>query len=181
MGTRGLYGFYKDGVTKATYNHYDSYPSYLGNHIARFIRSTSLDELNQIFDRIIMVGENDEPTEAQVIECIRYLDTEVGTGRLNDWYSLLRGAQGELEPYKDLGLRYMIDSQNFIKDSLFCEFAYIINLDDNVLELYKGFQNKTDKNRYYDEALESDEYEYKNCKLIDTFPIASVYEGMFAE
>jgi hypothetical protein len=181
MGTRGLYGFYKDGITKATYNNYDSYPSYLGNHIARFVQNTPIGELNQIFDRIILVNERSKPTESQIIDCIKYVDTEVGTGRVDDWYNLLRGIQGELEPYRDDDLRYMIDSQEFIKDSLFCEYAYIINLDDNSLELYKGFNKEMDYNRYYDIRLDSDEYEYKNCKLVNTLPLEIVHEGMFDE
>ena len=37
MGSRGLYGFIKDGVEKATYSHGDSYPSYLGRDIIDFI------------------------------------------------------------------------------------------------------------------------------------------------
>ena len=39
MGTRGLYGFRKNGVDKVTYNHYDSYPEYLGRNILEFIRN----------------------------------------------------------------------------------------------------------------------------------------------
>ena len=30
MSTRGIYGFRKNGEDKLTYNHYDSYFSYLG-------------------------------------------------------------------------------------------------------------------------------------------------------
>lgn len=33
MGTRGMYGFYRNGVTKATYNHFDSYPEWLGKKL----------------------------------------------------------------------------------------------------------------------------------------------------
>ena len=57
----------------------------------------------------------------------------------DDWYCLLRHAQGDLNVYKN-GLRYMIDNHDFIKDSLFCEYAYIINLDTKRLEFYVGFQ-----------------------------------------
>ena len=44
---------------------------------------------------------------------------------------------------------YMIDSSDFIKDSLFCEYAYIVNLDSGMLEFWKGFQKEPDPgNRY---------------------------------
>ena len=33
MGTRGLYGFRKNGIDKLTYNHLDSYPDWLGKKV----------------------------------------------------------------------------------------------------------------------------------------------------
>lgn len=148
MGTRGLYGFRKNGIDKVTYNHYDSYPSYLGNIMATFCKNTSIKEMNDIFDAIILVNENEKPTKKQIEECIKYYDSTVSTGDINEWYCLLRDAQGNPNVYKD-GLRYMIDSQNFIQDSLFCEYAYIINLDTNCLEFWLGFQKIPDEtNRY---------------------------------
>lgn len=62
MGTRGCYGFRKNGMDKLTYNHYDSYPDYLGKIMATFCKETSLDEMNEIYDRLILVNENDKPT-----------------------------------------------------------------------------------------------------------------------
>ena len=37
MGTRGLWGFRKDGKDKLTYNHFDSYPDCLGHTIVEFL------------------------------------------------------------------------------------------------------------------------------------------------
>ena len=42
MSTRGAYGFYKNGVDKITYNHYDSYFSGLGEEIVNFCRNTTI-------------------------------------------------------------------------------------------------------------------------------------------
>jgi len=33
MGTRGAYGFRKNGIDKVTYNHFDSYPEQLGESL----------------------------------------------------------------------------------------------------------------------------------------------------
>lgn len=41
------------------------------------------------------------------------------------------------------------DHHEFIEDSLWCEWAYIINLDDEVLEIYKGFQTRPHSNGRY--------------------------------
>lgn len=173
MGTRGMYGFYKNGVTKATYNHSDSYPNWLGKFIVKFITETTIEEMNDIFDRIVMVNGDSKPTVDQINECIQFFTADVGSDLIDDWYNLLRLAQGDLTLYKQ-GLKYMIDNSDFILDSLFCEWTYIINLDENVLEIYKGFQKEAEYNRYYDDFLENEEY--KNCKLVLTLPIERIQQ-----
>jgi hypothetical protein len=170
MGTRGLYGFYKDGVDKLTYNHFDSYPSGLGKDVINFIRKNSIENMNQIFDRIIMVDGDSTPTKEQQQNCILYYSNCVSTGKPTEWYSLLRNAQGDLDAFNK-GLLYMIDNKDFIKESLFCEWAYIINLTDNVLEIYKGFQKEQQNNRY---VSDKDEDGYYNCKLIESIPFSTL-------
>lgn len=54
MGTRGCYGFRKNGMDKLTYNHFDSYPDCLGHTMVKFCKATSISELNEIFDKLIL-------------------------------------------------------------------------------------------------------------------------------
>lgn len=122
MGTRGCYGFRKNGVDKLTYNHFDSYPEYLGRTMVKFCKTTSISELNEIFDKIILVKERTKPTVEQIKECKQYYDGNVSGRTAEYWYCLLRNAQGSLGGYKQ-GLKYMIDNCNFIKDSFWCEYA----------------------------------------------------------
>ena len=43
----------------------------------------------------------------------------------------------------------MTNDISFIRNSLYCQYAYIVNLDEGVLECYVGFQKKPQKeNRY---------------------------------
>ena len=44
MGTRGLMGVRVDGVDKLTYNHWDSYPSGLGQDILEYLQTANMDE-----------------------------------------------------------------------------------------------------------------------------------------
>ena len=162
MGTRGLYGFRKNGIDKTTYNHYDSYPDWLGHEVVHFCKETSIEEMNEIFDRIVLVDESDKPTRKQITECIDYYNGSVGTRSVTDWYCLLRKSQGNLKVYQQ-GLKYMIDNHRFIEDSLFCEYAYIINLDTNCLEFYLGFQKEPCANNRY--GVEEDSGYYP-CKMV---------------
>lgn len=158
MGTRGAYGFIKNGVEKVTYNHFDSYPNGLGDAILNALAGMSIEQLNEAFERIELVSGEDDATEQQIAACEHLADQGVNTGQLNDWYVLLRKAQGHIEAYwEEQPLCYMVDSKNFLKDSLFCEFAYIVNLDTNVLEFYKGFNcSPGGKGRYAQLMREKD-------------------------
>ena len=172
MGTRGVVGFHRNGVDKITYNHFDSYPSDLGKRVKDFLMTTSVNEMLAIFDHIIMVNEDQPPTKEQIDECGQYANLAVNTRSLDNWYNLLREAQGNLNAYKG-GLRYMIDNASFLQDSLFCEWGYVINLDTNVLEIYRGFQKTPQWNRYYTQVATNDSG-YFNCQLIKTVPLAEI-------
>lgn len=174
MGTRGCYGLYKNGVTKTTYNHFDSYIGGLGKDILDFVENTSIPIMNKIFDKIELVREDDIPTIEQIENCQDFTDLEVSNKSIMDFYCLLRKAQGDLNAYKT-DLKYMIDSKEFLGNSLFCEYAYIINLDKNVLEFYKGFNKVPQNNRYSKYADEKEEY--KECKLLAEYPLTEIYEG----
>jgi hypothetical protein len=168
MGTRGVVGFRKNGVDKLMYNHFDSYPSGLGAKVIGFLMDTSVEEMLTIFDKIEMIDEHSKPTAQQIEECKRWTDLKVSKQTTNDWYCLLREAQGELGAFKE-GLRYMLEANDFIKDSLFCEYGYIVNLDDNVLEFWEGYQEKPQEgNRYGTEASEG----YYPCRLVKTYPLS---------
>jgi len=183
MGTRGLIGFYKDKTTKAMYNHWDSYPNGLGRDVLRAIKGRTTKELNDTFDRIILVVEHKtRPTKEQIEECKEFNNLEVGEDimehsyamkrRIDDWYNLLREAQGRLDYYIDGKLRYMIDSKDFIKDSLFCEWGYIVNLDTNELEVWRGFQKTSNKNRY--SIDKPDDSGYYSCDIMTKFPLSDL-------
>ena len=56
MGTRGLVGFISKGVRKGTYNHFDSYPSGLGDDIIKFILACSDEELKEMASKVEQVS-----------------------------------------------------------------------------------------------------------------------------
>lgn len=178
MGTRGLYGFHKNGIDKLTYNHLDSYPDWLGKKIVEFCKCAGRDGMNSLFDHIELVSEDAKPTPKQIEYCMEH-DLGVDGG---DWGWTLCPNQGCPEnwlPFIDSGLKiYMIDSLPFIKDSLFCEYAYIVNLDTDQLEFYCGFQHKPDETNRY--GCEEDQGYYP-CRMVACFSLDVIAHGTVEE
>jgi len=175
MGTRGAFGFFKDGVHKVTYNHFDSYPSELGKHVLDIAKQFSIDELNKMFDRIEMVDMDSTPTPGQIEKCRKYINLNVSTQSETDWYCLLREAQGDLSAYAEVGL--MIEYAGFLHASLFCEYAYIINLTDNTLEVYEGFQKEKPVGRYADVPPDPDNGYYA-VTLVKAYPLNALPDSL---
>ena len=176
MSARGIFGFRKNNVDKITYNHSDSYPSGLGAQIAEFFADADLVKLGYVFDSIQLVKEDDIVTE-DIAETIpaEFSDFDVNGGQ-KTFYCYLRNAQGDLSVYLK-GLKYMIDYHDFIKESLFCEWGYIVNLDTGKLEVWQGYQKSyTEGNRY---GITPDEDGYYPCKMVAEFTQEEIRSGDF--
>jgi hypothetical protein len=152
MGTRGAYGVKVDGQYKVTYNHFDSYPSKLGKDIVKFCNKVteddSWDEFIEKMRSVKLVDEHKVPSKKLQKKYAHYADLNVGEQKIDDWYCLLRNLQnGEiLRAILNGDIEHMIDSFEFLKDSLFCEYVYIINLDEMKLEFYEGYNKRPQKN-----------------------------------
>jgi len=149
MGTRGLFGFTVDGQAKMTYNHWDSYPTGLGVEVVTFTRN-ALDGRDALPNRvrsITCVDGKTPPTDVDKANLRRFTDLSVGSQSLDDWYCLLRNTQGNLTGILDSGYMLVENDEEtglpaFGFDSLFCEWAYAIDLDANAIEVYRGFRNE---------------------------------------
>lgn len=143
MSTRGYMGIQKKGEMKGQYNHFDSYLEGLGKEIIKTINKipkvNRIAVLNEVFKNIILVNEDDKPTQEQIDYCKEkgLVDLNVATQDINDWYCLARKTQGDLNFYINGGV-YMVNGNDFLDDDLFCEYGYVINLDDNTLDFYQN-------------------------------------------
>ena len=77
--------------------------------------------------------------------------------------------------YNPPGLE-LYNNYEFAKDSLFCEWAYVIDLDNEVLEVYKGFNKTplTPEDRFYfngevETEYRSEDSRYYPVKLFRSF------------
>jgi hypothetical protein len=131
--------------------------------MVRFINSTSVEEMNNIFDKIILVKPQDKPTEEQINE---FKDILYRYSKTDTWEEALKHFDcADLRPYKK-SLRYMINQENIIKKSDICRWAYILNLDTNELEIYEGLQTIPEDNRYKINKKSI----YCNCRLFKSIP-----------
>lgn len=136
MATNGVFGFNKNGVVKATYNHSDSYPQCLGNAILKYAADHTVEQLNVICDSIQMIDTTIEPTPYEVDIWMPFTDLHVGSHSTKDWYCLTRNAQGNLAAYEKTK-QMPAGGEIFMKER-YCSYAYVINLDDNTLDFYTG-------------------------------------------
>lgn len=162
MGTRGFITFVNGGVEKTTYNQFDSYPDGLGLTVLRQLQwklgadlrdrdaayVDGLARLRMLVERLRVVSQEATPvTSWDVGRLEGWTDTSVDTHDENgdrrttpSWYQLLRGTQGDINEILSAGC--MLDASEFPADSLFAEWGYIIDLDDEDLEVYEGFQQE---------------------------------------
>lgn len=176
MSTRGAYGFRLDGKDYVSYNHSDSYPSCLGEEMLKQCKELlkgDVDELKKSVAGIRLIDGTKKPTKVDIKNLKPHTELDVALRSELDWYCLTRGLQGNL--INNIMSGYMLDSSEFLLDSVFCEWAYIINLDEEVFEIYKGFVEEMGTGRY-DSTKDDNNGEYYGVKLVATFPLSKIQE-----
>ncbi len=150
MGTRGAVIIIQDGKAKGHYNHYDSYPEELGSQVidelVKIDKSKGWDVFKKNCQKVKLVDESKKPSATVIKKYVAkgFFNDKVSVGSVEDWYCLLRELQGaQYIPQIFNGVvEHMCNGTNFVYDSLFCEYAYVIDLDKMVLEFYTGFTKK---------------------------------------
>lgn len=181
MGTRGFITFVAGGVEKTAYNHNGSYPGGLGLDVLTFLRANRHElvcelhsgQVGSVPDKIRklrVLDENVTPTPEDIERLSKYVDTQVGTQRRDDWYVLLRHTQGD--PGAMLQAGVIEDASSFPADSLFAEWGFVIDLDNEVFEAYRGFQRSPHtKGRFAEMPTEGG---YYPVALVKSWPLAEL-------
>jgi len=147
MGTRNLTCVIKGGDFRiAQYGQWDGYPEAAGRDILEFLNTPgNIDKLRSRVDEVTFVSDEELDRRMQALgigdsivcgseqeklykEKFRWVDRDLGRKVLN----ALVATTGPVD---------LMDSRTFAQDSLFCEWAYVVDLDRNVLEVYKGFNH----------------------------------------
>ena len=182
MGTRGSVGVIYQEQEKLGYNQFDSYPDGLGTNMLNFVskinREDGWDEFKKSVAQLRNIEET-EITDNQIIEKYKkYSNLSVSEQKLSDPYCLFREIQGSdwLDEVYNGNLQDFPFNNRFIKSSLFCDYAYIINLDTMKFEFYSGFQKIPQKgNKFGDTPNEDGDYP---CRLVGVFNLLDIYDDI---
>lgn len=175
MGTRGTYGFASNYKVKLTYNHFDSFPEGLGAVVVDFCRKTTAeggwDKLRVAVDAVTMVDENGKMTEA---EAKRYFPKKKSFPKLPTWYEALHTYQaGKILDAIGRGeVSHMTEGKDFPKNSGFCDYVYIIDLNSMTLDVYVGKQKSADPNSYFGQTKTEDGW--YPCKFVASWNLDAI-------
>lgn len=147
MGTRNLTFVILDKkIRVAQYCQWDGYPCGQGKDIANFLTKAMNKKLFREKIRAL------KSVSAKKVESYWKKLGADGSGsvsfkvsdKLKDKYPQFHRDTGAkiLQLIQDGKTKEVYLNTEFMKDSLFCEYAYVIDLDSGVLEVYEGFNQK---------------------------------------
>lgn len=181
MGTRNMIVVFKDGEYKfAKYCQWDGYFSGQGSDLVDIL---AIQDQQAFFDGLSRCYEVTEEDRHEMYLRVGH-DLNASNG-LIDWDTAKQF--GKMFPllYRDMGaesisyienskenripINNIENSMEFLGDSLFCEYAYVIDYDKNILEVYTGFNKSplTETERFYSMKLEGEYYPVRHLISFD--------------
>ena len=156
MGTRNLTAVYLDGEYKiAQYGQWDGYPEGQGMTALNFLRSMDEEKFKSALRNSSFISEDE----------LMALWKQYGAydNGMISLYDAARMDRDYPQFSRDTGadILYMVqnhpeglklqNSISFAADGLFCEWAWVVDLDKRTFEGYKGFGSKplTEQDRFY--------------------------------
>ena len=158
MSTKGSFIIRKNNEDKELFIPADAQPEIAGRDAVRMIKSLDLDALYDLLvpedDLAELVGENEVGSEEPLDFSLRVC---VGSVR-----------SGQPYVYRQMDCR-------LIQNSLFCEYGYVLDLDENELHFYTGYQNTPQEGNRY--GTERNDFGYYPCSLKAILPFASIKQS----
>jgi hypothetical protein len=185
MGTRNLTMVISKGQTKvAQYGQWDGYPDGVGVSLLTTLRNTDLMEkflqklpALRFLDREGKDKEFIESYDKNTPEWSNEPDNR--TEEQKRWWETFQSRNLADEVIVNIANSndeeiVLLDKTAFAADSLFCEWAYVVDLDKNTFEVYEGFNKKPleQTDRFY--HLQKEGEEYSPVKLVASFELANL-------
>lgn len=172
---------HKEETKIAQYGQWDGYPEGNGVKILTFLRSKA--RVKKLTDKLKHVRFSTEADEKKVQ---KFMDK---MGCSNGWMNMDQANEyHEAFPYlsRDVGADILemvanskdkeivlADSTDFAGDSLFCEWAYVVDLDKRKLEVYSGFNKEplAEDERFAKIAKAKNSSEYEGIRCIKKYDL----------
>lgn len=136
MGTRHMIAVVSDDKYRvAQYGQWDGYPSGQGVGVLGFLASDKLESLKRNALKCSFITDDEYK---DLVKDYTNADADKFFGKYPQFSRDTGSNILNLVADADDGLK-LRDDYRFAADSLFCEWAYVIDLDKNTFEIYKGF------------------------------------------
>lgn len=183
MGTRHLTCvFSNDKMRVAQYGQFDGYPDGAGRNICDFIQSNDMNAFSSKIEKVTQISEEDlKKIHSNFSSNDGWMTLEESNRFAAQHPEFHRNTGSDILSLimkSEEGLRVNL-ATDFANDSLFCEYAYVVNLDTNMLEFYKGFQKEVHSRGRF-ASSDSSEDGYYPVKLVDEVSFEKIKEKGFA-
>ena len=132
---KGSINFVKNNYCKVQYVHRGSDLDKMGAKLVKFLRSHTVEELDKLYDSLILVDEDDPMTAEQKEAYKKYIPEQLWSEDLT-WTKALAYTKNALKPIED-GFPYIVDYAGFLP-TWTNRYRYMINLDRNLFQIAKG-------------------------------------------
>ncbi len=180
MGTRNLTMVIKqEKPVIAQYGQWDGYPSGQGVKILNFLTTKSIKKFKKKLELVRFATDEDKAEVESFMNSIGSSDgwmTMDQSDKYNRKYPLLGRDNGADVLYMiqdNNNPVFLMDSSNFANNSLFCEWAYVVDLDKETFEVYEGFnQTPLDKSeRFYSPEKTDTDSKYHPVRLLKSYSL----------
>lgn len=186
MGTRNLtVVVHNQEVKVACYGQFDGQPDSLGLKLIKFFSNPeNTENLKEILPKVRLWNNKDKKLQDEFLESIGCTNGILNEKqkeafkkrypfRYRERYGKLTEGQilEVLLEFAHLDEITTTDAYDFASDSLFCEWAYVIDYDKNTFEVYKGLNTSgiSEEDRFY--SLYDGENDYYPVKIIASFTL----------
>ena len=164
MGTRNLTCILIDGEYKvAQYGQWDGYPGGGGIDILTVLRDGDIEKLKENARRCTYLNEDQIQARwvaAGAKEGEGWVDSDVSK-KMGEQYPQFQRDMGygvvQFIMESTDAMIHMQDNITFAGDGLFCEWAYVVDLDKGLLEVFKGFGKQKHTGQRFSKFNKDDE------------------------
>lgn len=183
MGTRNLTMVISNGETKvAQYGQWDGYPGGQGSTALEFLRKADINKFREKVGNLRWITKEEAAAldETDWVKTHPFLSRDTGANILNAIYydsMEIRDPEASVFSGKKIDfpckVEFLQDESDFAADSLFCEWAYVVDLDKMTFEVYRGFNKKplNEDDRFFHLERKRKDSEYYPITMIKSYDL----------